>query len=276
MITIHVLTCGQVGVDPAVPDRGVSANKLAYTGLFRSPKQRIWLPVKAFLIEHPRGSILVDTGWDSSVRSHPVSTITFPMWFASKPVLPEGEAVDEQLAALGIAPKSLAMVLMTHMDIDHDSGLRLVREARHIMVSPEEYQALHSRQVRYVRKPWEGITLERMPLIKDPKAPFGESWDIFQDGSVMAYLTPGHTQGSVSVLVSGTNGFALIVGDTGYNRKSWEDLRVPGPVYDPEQMKQSLAWVQKMRQDKRCLAVLAAHDPEEQRKTIEIQEEKHS
>lgn len=274
MIRIHVLACGQVGVDPAVPDRSVSSNALAYTGLFRSPKRRIFLPVKAFLIEYPKGSILVDTGWDSAVRSHPIQAITFLMWFASKPILPAGEAVDEQLAALGIAPRGLSMVLMTHMDIDHDSGLRLVKDAPHIMVSPEEYQALHSHQVRYVRKPWEGITLERMPLAKDTAAPFGKSWDIFRDGSVMAYLTPGHTQGSVSVLVSGTNGFALIVGDTGYNRRSWEDLRVPGPVYDQKQMKESLAWVQKMRQDRRCLAVLAAHDPEEKRSVIEIEEEK--
>ena len=63
MIRIHILTCGEVGVDPAVPDRGISRNRLAYTGLLRSPKRRIWLPVKAFLIEHPQGRILVDTGW---------------------------------------------------------------------------------------------------------------------------------------------------------------------------------------------------------------------
>jgi hypothetical protein len=55
-----------------VPDRGVSKNAAAYTGLFRSARRRIWLPVKIFLIEHPKGAILVDTGWDSAVRAHPV------------------------------------------------------------------------------------------------------------------------------------------------------------------------------------------------------------
>jgi hypothetical protein len=39
-------------------------------------------------------------------------------------------------------------------------------------------------------------------------------------------------------------------------------------------MRESLAWVQRMRQDPKCLAVLAAHDPEETRNIIEIQEEK--
>ena len=79
MIKIHVLECGEVGVDPAVPDRSISGSPIAYTGLFRSRKRRIWIPVKAFLIEHPKGLILIDTGWDSAVRDHPVRTLTFPM-----------------------------------------------------------------------------------------------------------------------------------------------------------------------------------------------------
>lgn len=273
MIRIRVLNCGEVGVDPAVPDRSVSKNAVAYTGLFRSPKRRIWLPVKAFLIEHPRGTILVDTGWDSAVRAHPIRTLTLPMWFASKPRLPEGAAVDEQLAALGLAPQKLAYVLMTHMDIDHDSGLRLVQGAKQILVSPDEWAALHSGQVRYARRPWKGIPIGQMPLQSDPNAPFGKWWDVWGDASVVVLLTPGHTQGSVSICVCGANGFALIVGDTGYNRSSWENLRLPGPVYQQSAMRESLAWVQRMRQDPRCLAVLAAHDPEETRKTIEIQEE---
>ncbi len=273
MIRIHVLNCGEVGVDPAVPDRSVSKSAVAYTGLFRSAKRRIWLPVKAFLIEHPRGNILVDTGWDSAVRARPIRTLTFPLWFASRPLLPEGAAVDEQLAALGLAPKDLDYVLMTHMDIDHDSGLRLVRDARRILVSPEEWAALRSGQARYARRPWKGVPLGRMPLKDDPNAPFGRSWDVWGDGSVLVLLTPGHTQGSVSVRVSGGNGFALIVGDTGYNRDSWASLRLPGPVYDKAVMKNALAWVRRMRQDPGCLAVLAAHDPEETRKIIEIQEE---
>jgi len=276
MTRIRVLTCGEVGVDPAVPDRGVSRNPAAYTGLFRSAKRRIWLPVRAFLIECPQGVILVDTGWDSAVRARPVRTLTFPMWFASKPRLPEGAAADEQLAAAGLAPEDLDYVLMTHMDIDHDSGLRLVQAARRILVSPEEWAAVHSGQARYVKRPRKGVSIGLMPLKNDPNAPFGSSWDVWGDGSVTVFLTPGHTQGSVSIRVSGKNGFALIVGDTGYNRASWEDLRLPGPVWDKKAMRESLAWVQSMRRDPACLGILAAHDPEETRKIIEIQEEDES
>jgi len=273
MIKIHVLECGEVGVDPAVPDRSISGSPIAYTGLFRSRKRRIWIPVKAFLIEHPKGLILIDTGWDSAVRNHPVKALTFPLWLTSKPRLPKGTAVDEQLAAMGISVKDLSFVLMTHMDIDHDSGLTLVKDAKKILVSDGEWDAIHSGQVRYARRPWRGIPIKRMPLSDDVSAPFGKSWDVFGDGSVTVILTPGHTKGSVSVRISGENGFVLIVGDTGYNRSSWESQKLPGPVFDKKTLKKSLAWVQKMRQDPKCLAVLAAHDPEEKRTIIEIKEE---
>jgi len=273
VIRIHVLSCGEVGVDPAVPDRGVSANPIAYTGLFRSPKRRIWLPVKAFLIEHPKGRILVDTGWDSEVRTHPVRTLTWPLWCTSKPRLPQGTAVDEQLQALGIQTQDLDYVLMTHMDIDHDSGLRLVKDARRILVSPREWDAFHAGGVRYARRPWRGVVIGKMPLQQDPAAPFGESWDVFADGSVKVLSTPGHTAGSVTIAVTGADGFVLIVGDTGYNRRSWETLCLPGPVQNKQNLHAALAWVARMRRDPHCLAVLAAHDAQEKRTEIDLKEE---
>lgn len=274
MIRIRVLSCGEVGVDPAVPNRSLSKNPLAYTGLFRSAKRRVWIPVKAFLIEHPRGRILVDTGWDSAVRARPVGALSFPLWFTSKPRLPAGAAVDEQLAALGLSPGDLDDVLMTHMDIDHASGLRLVKDARRILVSPGEWAAIHSDRIRYAKRTWAGVPLGLMPLEDDAGAPFGKSWDVYGDGSVRVVLMSGHTQGSVVIEVRGENGFALLVGDVGYNSASWDHLALPGPVYDRERMRRSLAWVAQMRRDPRCLAVLAAHDPDEKRRIIEIEEKK--
>lgn len=272
MIRIHILTCGSVGVDEAVPNRGVSRNTLAYTGLFRTRRHSVTLPVKAFYIEHPNGRILVDTAWDSAVRQHPIRTLTFPMWFASKPVLPPGEAVDEQLATLGIKPEMLDYVILTHMDIDHDSGLRLVKNAKRLMISPDEWRAIHSCQARYVRRPWKGIPLTQIRFTADESAPSGLSWDVFGDGTVKVLPMPGHSQGSVIVRVFAGGRFALIVGDTGYNRASWENLNLPGPVYDKEKMKKSLAWVAAEMKKPGCVAVLAAHDPDEKRTIIELEE----
>ncbi len=271
MIRIYSLNCGKVGVDPAVPDRSISKNKLAYTGLFRNPRNRLWLPVKAFYIDYPGKKILVDTGWDQSVRTHPVSALSFPLWLTSKPYLPKGAAVDERLAALGVKPDDLDDVIMTHMDIDHDSGLKLVKDAKRILVSPEEWKAIHSDGIRYAKGPWKNIHLEQIPFQKDSDAPYGQAWDMMGDQKIIIYAMPGHTQGSIVIKVQTEKEFVLIVGDTGYNRASWEQLKISGPVYNVAEMRKSLAWVQNEARKPECRAVLAAHDPEEQRNIIELE-----
>lgn len=270
MITINALIYGQVGVDPCVTDRTLSKNPLAYTGLFRSSKQRIWLPVKTFLIRHPQGNILIDTGWNKEVREHPIRTITFPMWFASKPKLPQGQSVDEQLTECRLDTTDVDYVIMTHMDIDHNSGLQLVRDAKNIYVSEEEWNVIHSRQIRYVRKPWRGINLKMIPFADDEDAPYKKSWDIFEDGTVKIIFLPGHSSGSVAVKIQREDNFVLIVGDTGYNQNSWQKLKLPGPVYDKKMMKKSLEWVKAQSESKNCMVILSSHDTEQQRDYFEL------
>lgn len=269
-LSLQILQTGSVGVDQAVPNRFVSKNPLAFIGLFRSQKTQIVIPVKCFLITHPSGKkILVDTGWDSEVRNHPIRAITYPMWVASKPILPATQAIDEQLAALLLAPKDLEAVIMTHMDIDHDSGLRLVKEAPHIYLSPEEKQALHSGDLRYVRKPYRGIRLT--PIVwNGTYGPFHKSWDIFGDQSVIVFLSAGHSKGSLSLKIEKDGKFALVVGDSGYNEDSWEKLNLPGPITSKKDLLITLKWIQSMRLSPRCVGVYCAHDPSEKTKPQKI------
>lgn len=266
-LSLEVLGCGEVGVDEAVPNRSVSKNPLAFIGFCRSKKKHhIVIPVKCFLITHPSGAkILVDTGWDSQVRQHPIKTITYPMWVASKPILSIGEAVDEQLQARSIKPSDLAYVILTHMDIDHDSGLPLVKEVPHILISPEEKKALRSGDLRYVKKPYEGIALETIRWTGN-YGPFQKSWDVFNDGSVIVFLTPGHSGGSLSIKIEKEGQFALVVGDSGYNEASWDHLYLPGPVSSKEDLKKTLSWIAGMRKSPCCRGVFCAHDPSEMSK----------
>lgn len=264
-LSVRIIQTGSVGVDKAVPNRSVSQNSLAYTGLFRSKKNHIEIPVKCFLVTHGQEKILIDAGWDTNVRKHPLRTITFPMWFASKPILKEGEGVDEQLEKLNIRSEDLSYVIMTHLDIDHDSGLRLVKKAPHILASKEEIKAAYSHQIRYVRRPLRGIDLEEIKW-DGTYGPYQKSWDVFKDRSTVVFFTPGHSAGSISVKVQKGDDFILIVGDSGYNQESYEKLNVPGPVYSKEEMIKTLQWLNKMRLDSYCKGLLCAHDPSQETK----------
>ena len=271
MIKLHVLKCGEVGVDPAVPRRDVSRNPLAYTGLFRSPKRRIWLPVFTYLIEHPKGNILIDTSWCKEVRINPVKTESFPLWFASKSKLPQGSAVDEQIAAKGIMVSELDYVILTHMDVDHVNGIQMVKNAKQILASEEELAKSNCRDVRYWKEQWNGIHISKIPFEKAKEEIAGVArkvWDVFDDGTVKVIFTPGHSAGAITVLVQSGGKSILIAGDTGYAKSSWRENKLPGPVYDKKKMREALAWILELEQE--GTMILASHDPEVKQQTIEL------
>ena len=152
MIKVHVLPCGSTTVDEALPFAEKSRNPLAYTGIFRGKKHKISVPVRAYLIEHPKGKILVDTGWDDAIREDARKYEGFFNYFASPGVLPEGEGIIDQLAKLGYQPSDLDYCVLTHMDIDHAGGIGEVRKVPHVMCSSAEWEAANKSNPRYLRR----------------------------------------------------------------------------------------------------------------------------
>ena len=66
-IRIHVLHCGSMLVSKAVPYGGGVNLKNARRGVFDKVADRVELPVSAYLIEHPKGKVLIDTGWSREI-----------------------------------------------------------------------------------------------------------------------------------------------------------------------------------------------------------------
>ncbi len=62
-IKIHVLRTGEVRVSPYLPFGGDDCSIIKASGVTTPKSKWIWLPVFSFLIEHPKGKILFDTGW---------------------------------------------------------------------------------------------------------------------------------------------------------------------------------------------------------------------
>ena len=60
---LHILRCGSMRVSPAVPFGGGISLQNSARELLSPDRMRVELPVFCFLLEHPRGPILVDAGW---------------------------------------------------------------------------------------------------------------------------------------------------------------------------------------------------------------------
>lgn len=74
----------------------------------------------------------------------------------STSIINEKEGIDSKLRGIGIEPEDIDKVFISYMDSDHTSGLRLVKEAKQVQTSEEEWEACNQFSLRYVNT-WTGI-----------------------------------------------------------------------------------------------------------------------
>ena len=267
---LHILRCGSIRVSPAVP----YGNKVSLGGSMRQllapEKDRVELPVFCFLIEHPRGPILVDTGWCREISPAGVydpkaaaAVLSAPLAAFYHPCVPAGEAIHEQLAALGLKPEELAAVLLTHLDPDHVAGLRHLQGAKRVVLPEDEY-FWSCRTVYKLRQPrslWIDTPMERPYYRGSPLGPNHWAIDLFGEESLQLINVPGHTDGQAAVLIRSGGRFVLLAADAAFSPRNWREDLTPGFGFDREFQRKSLSWLREMEADPACAAILCSHDP---------------
>ncbi len=276
---IHVIHTGEVRVSPYLPFGGDNCNLLKASGMTTPKEDRIWLPVSVYLIEHPKGLILVDTGWHRDMSPEGVydkaaqikSLGSRVLYNVNQGQIPLGEAVDEQLAMMGIKPADLDYVLLTHLDCDHANGLRAVRDARHIIVAQEELDCARKNGfIRYKKKWWKDCDLKTIAW-NGEEGPVGKSFDLFGDGSIKMINIPGHCDGLCAVKITREDGkYVLLFSDGGYATKSWKEMITSGVSLDKQMQRKSLQWIREQSMDHNCIESLATHDTDIKPHVIEL------
>jgi N-acyl homoserine lactone hydrolase len=224
------------------------------------------LPIYAWVVEHPEGIIVVDTG-ETARASQPGY---FPGWqpyfrFAVKEwVRPEDE-IGPQLRALGIDPqRDVRWLVMTHLHTDHAGGLAHF-PGDDTIVSRTEYagaQGFRGRIEGYPNNRWPDSFAPRLlDFEARPYGPFAHSYSLTSAGDVVLVPTPGHTRGHLSVVVQDGNHAVFIAGDTSYTEELLLE-RVPDGVGPDEA--QELDTHRRILQLARSVPTvyLPTHDPE--------------
>ena len=242
---------GEVCVSPYLPFGGEDCSMIKVSGLTVRRKDRLWLPVSAYLIESQKGLLLVDCGWNRDMsprgiydRKAQVNSLGSRLLYkVNQGKVRLGDAVDEQLFAMGIRPSQLDYVLLTHLDCDHASGLGLVASAKNILVSKDEVKCANKHKARYKHKWWDGVSLTQFEW-NGSEGPAGKSYDVFGDGSVLCINIPGHSDGLFAVKVTNREGrYVLLFSDGGYASRSWEQMIPSGIALDRKEQMASLRWI---------------------------------
>jgi N-acyl homoserine lactone hydrolase len=236
---------------------------------------RHWLtarPINVYVIEHTDGLVVFDTGQDRA-------STTDPHYFpdGATGVIYERLAsfhigADETMTAglerLGYRATDVTTAVISHLHRDHIGGVSEMPQAD-LLVSATEWRSLHRpfADVRgllraHIELPgltWTPIEFE---ALDDPALlPFTTGHDLFGDGSLVLLPTPGHTPGSMSMLVRRPEGAPLLlVGDLTYDIHAF-DRGVHSGVGSRRALRHTRKRVLSLRSNLPDLQVLAAHDP---------------
>ena len=229
-------------------------------------------PINAYVIEHRDGLVLFDSGQDRASVTDPgyfPGGLTGALYgrLARFEIGPQ-ETLSAGLDRLGYAAGDVKTAVLSHLHQDHIGGLAELSDAD-IVVSQAEWDTLSSPlpemrglMRRHIDLPglrWHRI--KTAPTDDEGLAPFQSCHDLFGDGSLVLLPTPGHTPGSMSLLVRQPGLPPLMmVGDLTYDAHLLEAGHVPG-VGSPRRLREATAMVNKMRQQYPGLVILPAHDP---------------
>lgn len=216
---IVALNTGTVRIKPSQV-RAIGEGQARMMHVFGDPGWTDDLPMLAWAVMHPDGVIVVDAGETPRAMT--------PGWFpaghpyyanAIKVHVREEDGIGEQLARLGVTPRDVRAVLLTHLHTDHVGGLHELPGA------PVWAHATEWEQAQGEAGLQRGYLPHLFPAGFAPSAysfdgpavgPFARSHAVTAAGDVLVVETPGHTGGHCSVIVRDGATWVFLAGDATY------------------------------------------------------------
>lgn len=214
------------------------------------------IPAPTFLIEHPKGLVLFDTGVNPKVAQDPEAYWGRAAKFLNVRFTPE-LAVDRQVAAHGYKPEEVKYVVISHLHLDHAGGLALFPNATFFTIKGELAHAY-----------WPERRLRHAFILGDILPTRGFKWeeftgdtDLFGDGSLQLLRTTGHTPGECSLFVRFRNSEPVILtGDTVHLRAQLKTLTPMPSDYDQNDAVESIRRLKRI-EDLGLARLWVSHDP---------------
>jgi glyoxylase-like metal-dependent hydrolase (beta-lactamase superfamily II) len=194
-VKLYVFDCGNLKSGNPAPllERGVTTTDMS---------------VAAYLVVHPRGTLLWDTGVIPDEMIQPGGTTSFRATVE--------KTLQSQLAEIGYKPSEVTYLALSHYHYDHSANSNMFAASTWLVQRPEhELMFSGTLGASSPNAPTPDTVMARFAALKNSKTTLLDGdFDVFGDGSVVIIATPGHTPGHQSLLVNlAKEGPVLLSGD---------------------------------------------------------------
>jgi N-acyl homoserine lactone hydrolase len=231
-VRLYVFDCGTLHV--------------ADVGRFQLRKEEVAntdLSVACFLIVHPKGTLMWDTGAVSDESWQPTGS---PV--SAHIVLPDGQQRDvtvrktlkSQLAEIGYAPTDITNLALSHYHYDHTANANAFATATWLVRQVE-------RDAMFADKPPATTQPSAYSALRQSKAVIisTDDYDVFGDATVIIKFAPGHTPGHQVLYVKlAKTGGVVLSGDLYHYPEERALGRVPTIDFNQEQTRASRATIE--------------------------------
>lgn len=229
-VQLYAMDCGR----GAFADVGVFADDGSFDGQSRE------LVDPCYLIRHPAGDLIWDTGFPDAVADMAdgleLTAIGAHVTMRVK--------LADQLAQIGLTPADVEFVSFSHAHGDHTGNGNLFAASTWI-VDADERAYFFRDEARADAQSFS--TYDQLENAETRLIEGDGDYDVFGDGSVTIIQTPGHTPGHTVLLVRLPNaGPVLLTGDMYHLAESRERRTVPRFNTDRAQTLQSMDKVERI------------------------------
>ena len=193
-----------------------------------------FMPIWAWVIEHPEGIIVIDTGdIESSCHKDFYKKETFGTRLSlramsNKRKITKQDELDKRLFRLGIRPQQVSKVILTHLHGDHTDGLKFFPD-NEIIVNENEFRKPYGNLPTTYPKWFSPVLVN---FSKDRVDFFYMAYPVTKSEDVLLIPTPGHTHHHCSVLLKTNEAHILFAGDTSYKHQQLLDNEFGGSNID--------------------------------------------
>jgi N-acyl homoserine lactone hydrolase len=221
------------------------------------------IPVPWYLITHPRGNVVIDGGNapavidDAAAYWGPVSDVYWPVMTPEQAVVPALRSID-------VDPASVKWIVQSHLHLDHTGALASLDDFPNaqVVVTLTEYEYGHAPDwfaagayidADFIKPgvPW--VLLEETD----------DGFDLFGDGTLKMWRSPGHAPGHQSFEVNLPSGDTyLLTVDAAYTKDHWDEKALPGFVASAVDTVRSVRRL-KLVAARTDAVVVTGHDPDQ-------------